>query len=382
MANVFHIIVSLKIGGAELMLKRLLTECLNYNNYHQTVITLKGSEVIDNDLRAKGIEVVNLDIRSLSSFLGGIYRLMMLMRAKKPDAVFTWMYHADLVGGLLAYLSGIKNIIWGIRNTQIPQQGLSVTKFIIKLCSILSFIVPRVIVCAGHSAKNMHTRLGYCSTKMIVIPNGYDLTAFNPSQNLKIKVKKKLGIKKELKVIGIVGRFDELKDFNNFTKAASRVARKFDNVCFFMAGRGIDLQNNELMLLIKAAKIVDRVYLFGELDPHDIYAAMDFYCLSSKAEGFPNVVAEAMAMETPCIVTDVGDARIIVNKLGKVVPPNNSYQLSEAIINMLRQPDSVIIKMGAEARQSIYDNYDIKKIAKQYFKLSCNFENNGSGRNE
>ena len=372
MANVFHIIVSLKIGGAELMLKRLLIECSNYHNYQQTVITLKGAEVIENDLTAIGIDVVNLNIRSLDSLIRGIYRLVKLIRANKPDAVYTWMYHANLIGGVVAYLSGIKNIIWGIRNTHIPQRGLSVTKLIIKLCSILSFSVPRVIVCAGYSVKNTHTKLGYCSRKMMVIPNGYDLAAFNPSQSLKIKVKKKLGIKKEFKVIGIIGRFDDLKDFNNFIKAASRVSRKLDNVCFFMAGRGIDLKNTQLMLLINAEKIADRVYLFGEVDPHDIYAAMDFYCLSSKAEGFPNVVAEAMAMETPCIVTDVGDARIIINKLGKVVPPNNPYQLSEAIIDMLRQPESVINEMGAEARQSIFDNYDIKKIAKQFFKLSCN----------
>jgi glycosyltransferase involved in cell wall biosynthesis len=204
----------------------------------------------------------------------------------------------------------------------------------------------------------------------MVIPNGYDLTAFNPSQNLKNNVKKKLGIKEDSKVIGIVGRFDVLKDFNNFIQAASRVAQKFDNVYFLMAGKGIDQQNSQLMSWIKVAKIEDRVLLFGQVDPHDIFAAMDFYCLSSKAEGFPNVVAEAMAMETPCIVTDVGDARIIVNDLGKVAPPNNPYQLSKAIVEMLEMPESVVIKMGSEARQFISDNYNIRKVAQQYFKLS------------
>ena len=364
------------------MLKRLVLECTDYHNYDQTVVTLKGPGVIDDDLRGKGIDVVNLNMSSLGGFLIGSYKLVKLMRVSKPDAVFTWMYHADLIGGVAAYLSGIKNIIWGIRNTQIPQRGLSVTGFVIKLCSILSFFVPRVIVCCAHSAKSVHAQLGYCSKKMMVIPNGYDLTAFNPSQNLKIKVRKKLGISQDSKVIGIVGRFNELKDFNNFIQAASRVAREFNDVFFFMAGKGIDLQNAQLMLWINAAKIGDRVFLFGEVDPHDIYAAIDFYCLSSKAEGFPNVVAEAMAMETPCIVTDVGDARIIVNNLGKVVPPNNYYQLSESIIDMLQESESVVLKMGAEARKSIFDNYDIRKVAQQYFKLSCYSQNSSWSENE
>jgi glycosyltransferase involved in cell wall biosynthesis len=75
-------------------------------------------------------------------------------------------------------------------------------------------------------------------------------------------------------------------------------------------------------------------------------------------------------METPCIVTDVGDAGIIVNNLGRVVPPNNSYELSKAIVEMLEMPESEIIKMGSEARQSIFDKYNITKVAEQFLKLS------------
>ena len=364
------------------MLKRLLLECSGYDNYDQTVVTLKGPGLIDDELRAKGIDVINLNMRSLGSVFRGVYNLVKIMRVYKPDAVFTWMYHADLIGGLAAYLSGIKNIIWGIRCTRIPQRGLSATGCVIRLCSILSFVVPRVIVCCAHSANSVHAQLGYCSKKMLVIPNGYDLSVFNPSQNLKITVKKELGVKRDSKVIGIVGRFDELKDFKNFIKAASRVARKFDDVYFFMAGKGIDFENSQLMSWINVAEITDRVFLFGQVNPHDIYAAMDFYCLSSKAEGFPNVVAEAMAMETPCIVTDVGDAGVIVNKLGKIVPPNDHYQLSEAMMDMLGKPDSLVTKMGVEARQSIFENYDIRKIAQQYFRLSCFGQNNGRGKGE
>lgn len=370
MTKVFHIIVSLDVGGAELMLKRLVLESSNYQNYDQTIIALKGPIYVESDIRSKGVKVINLNMNSLKTLVNGIYKLIVLLRSSNPDAVFTWMYHADLIGGLVAYILGIKNIIWGIRNTQIPKKGSFTTKLVIKLCSILSFIIPRVIICVAHAAKSTHIRLGYCSKKIIVIPNGYDLTVFNPSQKLKNKIKHNFDINKNSRVIGIVGRFDELKDFNNFIKAASIVAKNFKDVNFFMAGRGIDRENSLLMSWINEAKINDKVFLFGQTDLHNIYAAMDFYCLSSKAEGFPNVVAEAMAMKIPCIVTDVGDARIIVNKLGKVVQPNNHYKLSEAIINMLQLPQNMIKKMKNEARKSIYDNYDIKKIAQQYYKLS------------
>ena len=137
MTNAFHIIVSLNIGGAELMLKRLLLECSDDDDFKQTVLTLKGPGVIDDNLRAKGVDVINLNMRSFKTSMQGMYSLIRLMRIKKPDVVFTWMYHADFIGGVAAYLAGMKNIIWGIRNTQIPQRRLSGTWFVMKLCSIL-----------------------------------------------------------------------------------------------------------------------------------------------------------------------------------------------------------------------------------------------------
>ena len=70
MINTFHIIVSLHpIGGAELMLKRLLLECSDDDNYKQTVLTLKGPGVMDDDLRAKGVDVINLNMISFKSSL-------------------------------------------------------------------------------------------------------------------------------------------------------------------------------------------------------------------------------------------------------------------------------------------------------------------------
>jgi glycosyltransferase involved in cell wall biosynthesis len=369
MNKTMHVITTSKTGGAELMLKRLLLECINNNSHKQILVILKGYGVIESDLSAQGVKVFNLNITSLFTIPKDLYKLVRLIKLEKPDAVFTWLYHADLFGGIAAYLAGVNNIIWGIRCTHI-QQGISLTSIIRKICSKLSYFIPRTIICCAHSTHDAHEKLGYCLKKMVVVPNGYNLNEFNPDQDIKNKIKNKLGLDEGSKIIGTVGRFDPLKDFENFIKASSLVAKEIDNVYFFMAGKGLDAQNAQLMSWINKEKISDKVFLFGEVNSHDIYSAIDLYCLSSKSEGFPNVVAEAMMMKIPCIATDVGDAKVIVNNIGKVVPPNNSYALSEAMINMLRKPDSELIKMGSEARQSITNNYNITKIAQEFIRLS------------
>ena len=75
-----------------------------------------------------GIEVVALDINSSFRLLRGFISLVRLIRRQGPDIVQTWMYHADLIGGLAARLAGCHKVIWGIRTTNIfPGKGVART---------------------------------------------------------------------------------------------------------------------------------------------------------------------------------------------------------------------------------------------------------------
>jgi glycosyltransferase involved in cell wall biosynthesis len=98
-------------------------------------------------------------------------------------------------------------------------------------------------------------------------------------------------------------------------------------------------------------------------------SAVDIYCLSSRAEGFPNVVAEAMSMQVPCVVTNVGDAALIVKDTGKVVAPADSVALADALIGMIDLPHEQRIFLGKRARKVIEDSYSIETVAQQYRNL-------------
>ena len=370
MVKLVHVIVSLEIGGAEGMLERLVQESSKNPLIHQSIITLKNEGTIGRRLRMQGFEVISLSMTSLLSSPIILYKLIQIFKRRRPDVVYTWMYHADLLGGVAAFLSGIKRIIWGIRNSKIPQGSFSVTSAIIRICSVLSFYIPTKIVCCAESAKAAHVELGFCSSKMVVIPNGYDLDSFNPSSSLRDRIRRDLGLLESHLVIGVVGRFDPLKDFNNFVEAASLVSRDLDGVKFLMVGKGLDKDNYELNLWIEKSQYSTNFLLYGETNPHDLFAAMDVYCLSSKAEGFPNVVAEAMAMRIPCVVTDVGDAARIVGESGLVVDPMDANALYKGLMLMLNLDKHERDVLGNKARQLIESRYDLKVVQQKFLALA------------
>ena len=98
--------------------------------------------------------------------------------------------------------------------------------------------------------------------------------------------------------------------------------------------------------------------------------SLDLHVLSSSyGEGFPNVVAEAMACGTPCVVTEVGDSSLIVGKTGWIVPPKNPVRLSKAIENALNERDTPKWKNRSKmARLRIEENFSITGMLNLYFK--------------
>ena len=368
--KVCHIIIGLGVGGAELMLKRLI-ECNRDDTYYShSVISLTSIGVVGAQLKAINVEVVELSIDSVLDLPIAFWRLTRMLRSKRPDIVQTWMYHADLFGGMAARFAGIRNVIWGIRGTLIPQGLWSRTRFIIWLCANVSHWMPRRIVCCAEAALSSHVGMGYAVEKMVVIPNGYDLSVFTTTPALKQRVRDQVGFSSDSVVISTVGRFDPLKDYENFVKAAKLVGIHRPLVRFMMIGRGVDAANTVLVDWLADTGFADRFVLLGERnDIVDLMAATDIYCLASRAEGFPNVVAEAMAMQVPCVVTNAGDAASIVKDTGIVVPPQSSVALADALIAMVDLTFAQRALFGIRARKIIEKSYSIEVILFQYKSL-------------
>lgn len=327
--NVLHVISGLSDGGAEAVLHRLVTNDLS-DSHH--VVSLTGDGKFGRLLRDAGVTVTTLDMARDALMLQGVSKLYAAVCATPADVMQTWMYHSDLLGGLAGRLAGLP-VVWGLRNTVLePGKSPSSTIWTARLCALLSRRVPKRIVACAQAAVGAHKALGYDAARMVVIPNGYDLAHMAPVTGSRKRIRSDSGASDDLPLIGMVARFDPYKDHGNLLSALADLKKRGVEFRAILVGSGVEVRNGALMAQIHAADLTSQVLLLGpRQDVPDILSALDVHVLSSSAEAFPNVVAEAMACGTPCVTTDVGDAASIVSDTGWVVPPRDSTALASAL---------------------------------------------------
>ncbi|MEN3294754.1 MAG: hypothetical protein V7642_4007 [Burkholderiales bacterium] len=362
--HILHVITGLEVGGAEMALYRLILE-FRGSQYTHTVIALTSEGGMRPHFVESGIKLIVLDVRR--SPISQILRLYRLVRALRPDIVHTWMYHADFFGGLAARIAGIRNVIWGLRTTDVDGGCARATALVRRLCASLSRRVPHTIVCVAEAARRSHSLIGYDTARMVVIGNGFDLSVLTSSQFERSQLRAQCGFDADDIVLGTLGRFNLDKDHANFVQAAGQLARRHDRLRFLMVGKDLDRGNTDLMRWIDATGYADRFVLLGErADAAVCLSAMDIFCLSSRTEAFPNVVGEAMALGLPCVATDVGDVAVLMADTGVLVPKANPDALAQGVAQLLTLGPDYRKQMGERARERIRATYTMACVRQQF----------------
>ncbi|MDO3377829.1 glycosyltransferase family 4 protein [Geoalkalibacter halelectricus] len=366
--NITHIITGLNDGGAEGVLFRLCTH--DKENRH-VVISLMDEGKYGPRLRTEGVDIHCLNMPRGRVTLTGITKLYRLLRRIRPDVVQTWMYHADLLGGVVARLAGIKAICWGIRHSNLePGKSASSTIIIARLCAILSRWIPRAIVSCSAQAAGVHQRLGYVKEKFTVIANGYNLEEFSPTPQDGKRLRTEWEVNDDTPLLGMVARFDPQKDHLNLLQALARLKETGQVFRCVLVGTGMEHDNRELQHWIAQAGVENHIMLLGRRnDIPAVMAAIDVHVLSSSfGEAFPNVLAEAMACATPCVATDVGDAALIVGDTGWVVPPSNPDALFQSVSHAIAEMKDAEkwAQRKANCRLQVVDNFSIEKMIESF----------------
>ena len=280
----------------------------------------------------------------------------------------TWLYHAGLLGLLIGRAAGIKRIVWGIRCSNMHLRNYRpLTALTVKIAGGLSFLADGIVVNSTEGRK-VHGRRGYHTERMILIPNGFDTERFHPDGGASRWLLSQLSLSEDVALIGLVARFDPMKDHKNFLKAASLLAARDESVLFVMVGRGMNHNNRKLIPLLDDYRLKDRVHLLGlRHDIPRIVAALDIATSSSAfGEGFSNTIGEAMSCGIPCVVTDVGDSAQIVGDTGRVVPPRDPEAMARAWARLLKIGRDGRRDLGERARSRIVENFELGKIVNKF----------------
>lgn len=349
------------------MLFKLLQR-LDRTQFEPLVISLTNQGEIGPRIEALGISVHALGMKPGFPNPLKFFKLVKLLRQIQPDVVHTWMYHADLFGGLAARLANIRAVAWCLRNSDLSKsRSKKSTRLVVWASAHVSSWLPLRILSCSRRARDIHIEAGYDAAKMDLIPNGFDLEFFVPSVDCRLSVRKELGLDGDVLLVGLIGRYDPQKNHLGFVEAASRVHKELPEAHFVLAGTGVDNDNTKLMQSIAEVGLQQQFHLLGRReDIPRLMAALDVLASPSFGEAFPNVLGEAMACEIPCVVTDVGDSAEIVGGTGRVVASGDMEKMAEQLIEILLLPSKQRLKLGRQARERVRQCYEIGEVARRY----------------
>lgn len=379
MTKVLRIITRLNIGGPALHVTNLNYYLDKEYGYDSTLLygsLAEGEGSMEYLAKNKNLKTIVFPAlgRELSPLndLKIIWKLFWLIKKEKPDIVHTHTAKAGLSGRIAAKLAGVKKIYHTFHGNIFNGyfSGLKTKIFILleQFCGLLS---TEIIAISEEQKKDLIKYKIVPISKITVIPLGFELARFKLDPQQKY-LRKLLQLSDSVKLVGIVGRLVPIKNHAYFIDIAERVLKKNDNVRFLLIGDG-ELKE-ELTALITAKGLQQRIFITGFINEvEQIYSDLDIVALTSKNEGTPVTLIEALACGKPVISTDVGGVKDILQhgQYGWLEKQNDADKYAADILTMLDNYQEALSKAKA-GQQYILTNYDVDVLSKN---INCLYTN-------
>lgn len=349
--RIAYVIGELGTGGAEYQLHELVRG-LDRRRFVPTVVVLSAGGRWIEPVRALGVAVIELPSRH-SMELGRLRRLRGHLREIAPHVLHTVLWSGNVYGRLAAIGLGIPVVIAAERNVvrRPAWQRL--------LERALDGVTDRYLVNSAAIVEELAAQGGLPRAKMQVVHNGIDLDAVPPFDLDRTRARAALGFDPARRLVAQIGRLEPQKDYATYLAAAARVATQRLDVDFLVVGEG--RLRGELEAEAARLGLAGRVRFTGVRgDVPALLGAVDVLALTSRWEGLPNVVIEAMASGAVAVATDVGGARelVVPGETGVVVPVGEPDAVAAAILGILDDP-SRARRMAVAARTRIEERFSV-----------------------
>jgi len=347
-------------AGAETQLVRLAST-LRAHGDEVGIVSILATEAFADELDDLGIPIAELGLRPAMRGLSAIAAGAQVLRTWQPDVVISFVYQANILGRVGGRLAGVPVIISSVRNEHIGGRGHELAMRVTDRLSTLTTTNSNL------AAERLVQRRIVPRHRLVVIPNGIDVARFSSTPADRAATRSALGSTDDRFVWLAAGRLEPQKDYPTLLSAFTRCP---EAALLLVAGQG-RLQN-DLERQAAAFGLADRVRFLGVRgDIPDLIGACDGVVLSSRYEGLPNVVMEAMAGGRPVVATRVGGAPELVEngESGRLVPPGAPGLLAEAMIEMMSAPPAQRQAMGARGRAIVTERYSAAVVDDRWLRL-------------
>jgi glycosyltransferase involved in cell wall biosynthesis len=342
-------------GGGQTL--RVLREslCLAARGYPVSV-ACRPDSVLSSLAQQAGLPVYHFAFPRRGFFSPSlIWKLYRLFRQLKPDVVHTHTSIDSWAAGIAARLAGAPVVV-RTRHIQAPVSA----GFFNRL--LYGRIADRVITTGEPVADTLARELRLPRSHFISIPTGVDLGRFT-GKGAREKVRSEWGLTPEQPAIGMVAAFRKMKNIPLFLEVAQQLNAAWPQARFFIIGDGPLRPSLEAYAEELGIKAV--VHFTGHRsDIPDVLAALDLVVLtSSRGEGVPQSLTQALAMRRPVAATDVGGVADIVRpeQTGLLVPPDNLEAMCGAIDRLLRD-SALAARLAFAGRQLVEESFSEEKM--------------------
>ncbi len=304
----------------------------------------------------------------LKEDLRAVKEVKKIIKKEKPDIVYLHSSKAGAIGRLALFFNLKTTILYNAHGWYFNAKMSKKKKLLIVMIErILALRTDKII---NISQSEYDSAIKYKiagNKKMCVIENGIDFNKFKDSNKYREETRKKYNIKKNEKVIGVVGRLTEQKDPMTSIKAFELIYKNNKNVKLMFVGDG-ELKE-EVIDYANRHKLEKNVIVTEWVNEVEKYIpAFDVAILPSKWEGFGLVLIEYMACDKPIVATNVGGiADIIKDKEnGILVEVENYEQLADEVEKLIKDND--LSKNIIENNKTHRTRYEIKNLVKEHIK--------------
>jgi len=353
--RIVHVVQGLGIGGQERLVIHLSEE-LARRGHEPAIVTLS----LGGELRAETHGVPVYDVPGgAGADLSLVARLACLLQAQRAEVLHTHnpapMLHA-VPAALIARVARRVHTKHGAN--RYGRRSLWAARALVRT-------LHAVVAVSSQTADVARSKERVPENRLRVVQNGIPLQPYHPDARAGLRVRAELGIAPDAFVIGSVGRLVVEKDYPLLLRAVGHLLS--ERVHLVIVGEGEARGEIERAIPAQRSRYVTLTGVRRDIP--SVLASFDLFALSSRTEGLPLAVPEAMASALPVVATSVGGLPSVVpSTCGVLVPPGDEADLARTIGGLVRDPARAR-SLGAAAREHALARFSIERMADDYERI-------------